>query len=376
MIYYLMGYCWHQLGKDDNAGRYYQRANQMPFTYCFPSRAEEMDALRHAIQLNPQDARACYYLGNLLYESQPEHAIAAWEKSRSIDGSFYIVHRNLGVAYQEVQNDIPKAVASMEKALACNNNDPRLLFELDVLYEKNKVAPEKRYALLRANHATVARRSETLLREAMATVQVGKYDDALDILLNNYFPQWEGGREMQDAYLNAYVLRGLQWFDKGQYQKALQDYQSALAYPMERFGRSRIAQLQYLIGTAYEALGDVNQAKAQYQKTLDSNVDNRDREYTFYHGLALKKLNRTDEARKTFEDLLAAARGDSGRDFFRQFEGSRSRDLQMADKHYMAGLAQLGLNDAAQAKAEFEQALALDPGHVWAKRYWGDTTHK
>jgi tetratricopeptide (TPR) repeat protein len=371
MVYYIMGYCYHKLGKDEDAARYYQRANQMPSTYCFPSRAEEMDALHHAIQVNPQDARAYYYLGNLLYESQPQHAIEAWEQSRGIDGSFYIVHRNLGVAYEQVQNDIPKAIASMEKAVACNSTDPRLLYELDVLYEKNKISPEKRYALLQANHTTVVQRSETLLREAMVTMQVGKYDDALNILLNNYFPQWEGGREMQEAYLNTYVLRGLHWFDKGDYQKALQDYQSALAYPMERFGRSRIAQFQYLIGTAYEALGDTKKAKAQYQKTLDTNVGDRDQEYVFYHGQALKKLNRADEARKTFEDMLAAARKNSGDDFFRQFEGGRSRDMQMAANHYVAGLALLGLDDAVQAKTELEQALALDPGHVWAKRYLG-----
>jgi tetratricopeptide (TPR) repeat protein len=376
MVYYMMGYCWHLLGKDDQAGHYYQRAGQMPSTYCFPSRAEEMDALRHARELNPNDARACYYLGNLLYESQPDHAIEAWEKSRAIDASFYIVHRNLAVAYEAVQHDLPKAVASMEKAMACDATDPRLLYELDVLYEQNKVPPEKRYALLQANHATVVRRSETLLREAIAAVQVGKYDAALDILLNNYFPQWEGGREMQDAYLNAFGLRGLQRFNQGDYQKALQDYQTALAYPMERFGRSRIVQFQYLVGVTYEAMGDAQQARAQYQKTLDTNLDERDGEYAYYRGLALKKLNRADEARKTFDDMLAAARKDNGDDFFRQFEAGRSRDMQMAGNHYVAGLALLGLGNAAQAKAEFEQALALHPGHVWAKQYLEEAARK
>jgi tetratricopeptide (TPR) repeat protein len=174
---------------------------------------------------------------------------------------------------------------------------------------------------------------------------------------------------MQEAYLNACVLRGMHYFDTGDYQKALQDYQSALAYPMERWGRSRIAQFQYLLGTAYEALGNAKQARAQYLKTLDTNVGDRDREYAFYHGMALKKLNRGEEARKTFEKMLAAARRDSGDDFFRQFEGGRSRDMQMAGNHYVAGLALLGLDDAVQAGAELEQALALDPGHVWAKRY-------
>jgi tetratricopeptide (TPR) repeat protein len=369
MLYYLMGYCGHRLGQEDKARAEYARASQMPSTYCFPSRAEEMEALRDALRSNPDDARACYYLGNLLYETQPAKAIEAWEKSRAIDDSFYIVHRNLGVAYEENQKDIPKAVASMEKAMACDSDNPRLLYELDVLYEKNKVPPEKRYALLRAHHAAAARRSESLLREAMVTVQVGRYDDALQILLNNYFPQWEGARDMQDTYLNAYVLRGMQRFDRRDFHRALQDYQSALAYPMERFGRSRIAQLEYLIGTACEALGDTAKAREQYQKTADTTIGDRDQEYAYYRGLALEKLNRAAEARQTFEAMLAAARRDSSGDFFRQFEGGRSGDSQMADRHYTAGLAFLGMDDTAQAKSELEQALALDPGHVWARWY-------
>jgi tetratricopeptide (TPR) repeat protein len=200
--------------------------------------------------------------------------------------------------------------------------------------------------------------------------------DALNILLNNYFPQWEGARELQEACLNAYVLRGLQRFSKGDYQKALQDYQCAQDYPMERFGRSRIAQFQYLIGTAYEALGDAKQAKAQYQKTLDTNVGERDWEYAYYQGLALNKMDRADEARKKFEGMLAAARSDSGDDFFRQFEGRRSRGSQVAGSHYVAGLALLGLNNAAQAKAELEQALVQDPGNVWARKYLNDIVNK
>ncbi len=371
MVYYLMGYCLHRAGDDGQAEHYYHRASQMPTTYCYPSRAEEMDALQHAVQWNPHDARAWYYLGNLLYEPQPERAIAAWEKSRALDGSFYIVHRNLGVAYEEVQHDVPKAVASMETAMKCNGTDPRLLYELDVLYEENKASPEQRHGLLQANHAVAARRPECLLREAMTTVQVGKYDDALQILLNNYFPQWEGAREFQDTCLDAYVLRGLQRFHQGDYPDALQDYQSALAYPIERFDRSRIAQFEYLVGTAYEALG-APQARTQYQKTLDTSVAEGDWEYAYYHGLALKKLNRPDEARKIFEDMLAGTRQDSGQDFFRQFQGQRSRDAQTARNHYIAGLAYLGLDNAAQAKTEFQQALVLDPANVWARNCLSD----
>ena len=137
---------------------------------------------------NPKDARAPYYLGNLLYEHQPENAIKEWEKSRKLDESFYIVHRNLGLAYEEIQHDIAKSLVSYEKAVACNSHDARLLFEIDELFEKNKVPTEKKYELLKENKETASLRTETLLRLATRSVEAGKYDEALDILLNNEFP--------------------------------------------------------------------------------------------------------------------------------------------------------------------------------------------
>jgi hypothetical protein len=49
-----------------------------------------------------------------------------WEKSRSIDDSFTTVNRNLGWAYYRKHSDILKAITSYEKAIGCNNSDPRL----------------------------------------------------------------------------------------------------------------------------------------------------------------------------------------------------------------------------------------------------------
>ncbi len=369
MVYYLLGDCWSKQGNADKALDCFRRASEMPFAWCFPSRTEEMVALREAIRVNPKDAKAWYYLGNLLYELQPPQAIEAWENSRDIDANFYVVHRNLGLAYEEIQHNTAKAVESMEKAMACNSGDPRLLYELDVLYERNKVAPEKRYAMLRANHQTVARRSETLLREAIVAVRMGQYDDALNILQKNFFPQWEGDRELQDAFQDAYVLRGLKSFDRGDYQKALADYQAALSYPMERWGRSRIAQFEYLIGTAYDALGKADLAKIHYQKAVDTPVTDGDRQYAYYQGEAWKKLKREGEANKIFADLLATAQREADSNFFRQFEGRRTPDAEKAARHYLAGLALFGLQRPGEAQAEWRQALSLDPSQVWASWY-------
>jgi len=368
MLYYYLGYYWAQEGMFAKALDYYKIANQMPHAYCFPFRAESIEVLHHAMELNPTDARAPYYLGNLLYELQPENAIIEWEKSRALNDSFYIVHRNLAIAYEEVHHDISKSMLSLEKAVTCYSEDPRLLFEMDVLYEKNKALPQKKYELLKNNSETVKRRSETLLRLATRSVEAGKYNEALEILLNNNFVQFEGGREMQDTYLNVYVLRGKKFFNEGQYDKALNDFETGLAYPIGRFGRSRRAQLNYLVGSVYETLGESSKAKTYYQNTLDIDIPTRgrDREFLFYQGLALNKIGKSKESKKTFQKILDIARQENESAFFRQFEGGQSRDMQVASDHYLAGLAYKGLGKNKKAKTEFNKALSFNPGHIWA----------
>jgi tetratricopeptide (TPR) repeat protein len=371
MLYYYLGYYYAQMGEEQKAAAYYQTACEMPHTYCFPFRDESINILRHAMNVNSKDARAPYYLGNLLYEHQPANAIKEWEKSRELDDSFYIVHRNLGLAYEEVQQDVAKALASYEQSVACNSNNARLLFEIDELYEKNKVSPEKKYALLKENSETVRRRSETLLRLATRSVEVGNYDEALDILLNNEFPQFEGGREMQDTYLNAFTLRGMAYYDGGDYDKAMKDFEEAMAYPVGRWGRSRWAQFHYLIGTVHAAQGETEQANESYQQALNIALERRgsDRQYLFYHGMAYKKLGKVDEAENTFQEMLEMTQQASESAFFIQFEAGLSRDMRVADNHYLAGLAYQGLEQIEKASAAFTMALELDPGHIWARQH-------
>ncbi|MCJ7449344.1 MAG: DUF5107 domain-containing protein [Bacteroidales bacterium] len=370
MIYYYLGYFHAKLGDENKALSYYQKANKMPTTYCYPFRAEEIEILEHAMKLNPSDARAPYYLGNLLYEHQPEKAIAQWEKSSKLDNSFYIVHRNLALAYRDIQKDYTKALASMDNAIACKSDDPRLLVEVDALYELTKVPAQKKYEYLKANMTTAKKRSDALLRLATRTVEYGKYDEAISILTTNTIKESEGAREMQAAYLNAYTLRGLESLQKGRYDKALKDIETAQAYPVGLVGRGRTAQFNYLLGYIYKKKGETSKANDLFQKALDVNIegDGSDREYLYYQGMALKELGKIEESKKLFQamlDNIQSRRGESG--FFTQFEGGQSGETRLALNHYLSGLAYEGLGDKANAKTEFAETLKINPGHIWSK---------
>ncbi len=95
-----------------------------PPDYCFPSRLDELLVLENAIETNPNDSRAHYYLGNWLYDRKRyAEAIAHWEKSVAIEPHFPTVWRNLGIAYFNNQNAAVRARESFENALRV---DPKM----------------------------------------------------------------------------------------------------------------------------------------------------------------------------------------------------------------------------------------------------------
>jgi len=214
MIYFYLGYCWLKIGDESKSHDFYSLAAKKPHAYCFPFRKESAEVLESAIKSNPGDAKAAYYLGNLLIERQPEKAIGLWEKSRELDSTFYIVHRNLGFAYKQILKDNKKSMLSYEKALESNNQDPRLLFEMDEIYELNNIPVEQRYQLLKDNEEVVEQYSPSYLRLVTRTVEMGKYDEAIKILEKNSIVQKEGDQELRNTYLNAYTLRCLQYIKK------------------------------------------------------------------------------------------------------------------------------------------------------------------
>ncbi|TVQ23280.1 MAG: DUF5107 domain-containing protein [Spirochaetaceae bacterium] len=376
MVYYCLGYFWSRQGDPERSLAYYQKASTMPHDYCFPYRAEEVDILKHAMQSNPEDPFAPYYLGNLLYEHQPEAAIRAWELSREIDDTFYIVHRNLGLAYKEARQDYKKAEQSVRRAMECNGDDSRLIFEMDNLNEMNKVSSSEKCEFLKNHIDSVKKRDETLIRLATRLVEDSKYDEALELLTaNTIIGEFEGVTEMQNAFLNAYTLRSLEYLANGDYEKARNGLDSALAYPIRLIGRARHAQFLYLESVVCRRAGDGKQAEDLLKQTLETNIEEGGpyREYLYYKGLALKELGRKEEAAKLFQNMLkdAQAKKEDRSIFFTIFEAAQTPQEKNVMNHYLAGLAYEGLEDKKKATSEFSTVLELNPGHVWSRQHLG-----
>jgi tetratricopeptide (TPR) repeat protein len=93
IVYYYMGYFAEKLGDNAKAAEYRRQAVIQSPDYVFPFQDELITVLNSAMNANPQDARAPYYMGSLLYDWQPEVATQMWVKSSEIDPNFAITWR-------------------------------------------------------------------------------------------------------------------------------------------------------------------------------------------------------------------------------------------------------------------------------------------
>lgn len=386
LVYYYLGYFAEKLGQREKASEYYQLARQMPPDYVFPFQDEMIAVLSRAMEVNPEDARAPYYLGNLLFDWQPERAVKLWERSVALDDSFAIAWRNLAVAYARATkgSDLKKAISCLEKAVSLPAKYALHFAELDALYEAAGVDPQKRLAVLEANHAVVQERDDALAREISLKVLLGKYDEAIELMTGRRFSVWEGGSiRVADDWIDAHLLRGHQHRLAGRYQQALRDYQQALEVPENlpierRFGESRDAEVHYWLGVAYQATGDARLARQHWEQAAAVAVPARASWVglpgiqSYYKARALEKLGRNEEARALFQQLVESAnqalRGMSGEiDFFASFGEQQSQRQRLAMAHYIRALGYLGLGNEADARKELEEVLRFDPAHLGAR---------
>src|ERR1019366_832661 len=276
-----------------------------------PFQGEVIDVLRAAIKSNPCDARAPYYLGNLLYDWQPEEATRPWEAPAAVA---------LNVAAGKYDDAITMMTGrKFAVAEGANLNLREQWANANLLRGRQNIAA-KRY------------------KEALAD-----FEKAVTVPAN--LPSGGGGfgdgaRNAEVAYLTGLAYEGL-----GDRAKAAESWNRAAGAapsgPGQRGGMG----------------GPVAAGGAQ----------------SYYQALCLQKLGQADKAKTMFQGLVdsgqLALKQPAPTEAGRGGRGGRAQSprLQAANAHYLIGLGYLGLGDAAKAKVELAQAVETSPDLLGAR---------
>ncbi len=391
LVYYYRGFVSEELGKPDEANRQYQIARTLPPDYVFPFQQEAVAVLRRAIDKQPHDALARYYLGNLLFDWQPEAAIGLWEESAALDPSFPIVFRNLALAWshREGQQSLDSAVAAMETAVSLSDRYPIHFFELDRLYEAAGAAPERRLEVLERNQASIVQRDDVTARAINLKIFVGKADEAIELMTGRVFDIWEGGARFNpgDAWANAHLVRGRQHLRAADFEAALADFEAALRFPANLRAQEsggvapRLSEMSYWTGATYEAIGDLGRAEEFWRRvaSLELRRPTGGRALSvnqgvqlYYQALAICKLGSEEEAAIRFREIRRVGESllenvpESDR-YFASFGERQSQRVRLAAAHYLTGLGHAGLGQDEMARTRFESALDASPDHLGAR---------
>lgn len=376
MVLYCLGFLARQLGEEEKARDYDRQAAQQSPDYCFPWRLEEMLVLREVLKANPQDARANYYLGNLLYDKRHiDEAIGLWQKAVALEPEFSVPWRNLGLAAYNVQRDLPAALEHYQHAFRVNPQDARILYELDQIRKRLCVQPAQRLAELEKHLQVVCQREDLTIELVSLYNRTGLPEKGLRILRERRFHPWEGGEALISmSWSAAHLILGRNELDTGRPQQALKYIEQAMMMP-HVLGDAGIEQPHsigcYFSGLAKEACGDTQSAQQFFQQAVDlANGWQVSSEY--YRALALRKLGDEPGARQGLENMLASALQQMDKPVeFNYFYASNPSALFVDDANqlnrivctFRTGLAYLGLEQREQAKAAFAEVLEMDPVH-------------
>ena len=222
MAYYTLGYYKFLVGKD--GGEDYQKAESAVLGKVYPVRLEEQRILEDVIsKTNSKTAKML--LGCLLYNKlHYNKAAELWEQCDD-----YIARRNLAVAYFSHLNRGEEALSIMKLLVNERTDDEELLYETICLMDKMGVEPQEKIKLITSHKIT---RDDVLTELSKSYNQAFMPDKAIETLMSHNFVPCEGGEHaIADQYMFAYLVKGKNELDNGNYEKAIEFFREGQLLP-------------------------------------------------------------------------------------------------------------------------------------------------
>jgi len=387
-VLYLLAGLSAKLGKTQGAADAYRCAAQTAPDLCFPCRPEELVILENAIVANPEDPRAPYYLGNLLYDrGRHEEAIAQWERSVHLDPCFASSWRNLGIAYFNVRHEAARAREAFDNAFRADPSDARVLYERDQLWKRVGEAPKHRLQELLSYPELCRLRDDLTLEVAALLNQTREPQRARELLLSRKFQPWEGGEGLVLAeYSRANVLLGQRALSEDQPEAASKFFELAL-HPPQNLGEAKHllvndSGIWFWLGVARVRQNLKQQANECWRRAAKQCGDfcqmsvRSFSDMTFWSAMAMRCVGKESDATSLFRSILNYADQLEVKtpkiDYFATSLPAMllfEEDLSMRNKvesFFLRGQALFGLGKVAEAMDHFNEVLRLDQNHAGA----------
>ncbi len=390
LTFYYLAYYESLRGNHHASKEWLQKAFECSPDKVFPNRIEDITVLTFAIDSNPDDYKAPYYLGNFYYAKRLyDKARTCWERAVKRNGHFATALRNLGIAYYNKFNKKAEALQLFEKAFEADKKDSRILFELDQLYKKFNRPLQERLLFLKNHEGLIPDRDDLYMEYVSLHSLTGRLDEARDLLKARNFHPWEGGEgKTSGQHILINVELAKQALQKEEFTKAEIFLQTAQRYP-ENLGEGKIYGAQendiyYWLGCVYEKSGEATKAREYWEKASTGLSEpspavfynDQQPDKILYQGLALLKMGRKNEAHQRFQNLISYAKKHMEDEVKMDFFAVSLPDLMIFDDDlsrrnkihclYLLALGNLGLGKKAKAKKYFEEVLTMDQAHAGA----------
>ena len=360
MVRYFLAYYLETSGCPEDAQDLYRQAAEMSSDYVFPHRIEAETVLRRAMEADPTDANAPYYLGTMLYMvGRIDEGRALWRRAAELGCTNSALYRSLGFALWKRDGDAKTAMAEYGKAVRYRPDDYRLHADMDQLRSELGASLQDRLSALLETSDRVRSKGTIATRIAQLHVLLEQYGEAIRILHARRFDPWEGAMGMRRVYVDAHVGQGEEHMNAEDLAKARTEFETALEYPVSigvgKRHRAADAPIFYRAGCVCEAMGDHEAARAHWKMGLEE---------THHPTLSIERVY-VERCRMKLGHTLDAAAN----------LGAILHEAGNAENLRVLGLAAASLGQAERARAALERAVELDPADLvtrWELRRLGE----
>lgn len=346
--------------------------------YIFPHRIFE----RYILEKTDDSFEKNYLLGNLLYDKKEYlKAIENFEKAYKFNPNYSVLNRNLGIAYYNIEKNPEKALKFYELAYIANKNDSKLIFEIDALKKLLNVTQEERLKFIEKNTFALER-DDLYLEYIRLQNEIGKYEEALELLNKRKFHPFEGGEgKVIEQFRFANIQLGIKSLNNNENQKAIKYFMDSVSYP-ENLGEGKIygtpeSDVNYYLGLSYENV-DKEKSNYYYLKSINESVISSSNlsykpeklQMNYYQAMAHKRIGNSKECEVICENLIKVAKEKSEKESKIHYFAISvpellifEQDLNIVNKtlcYYLIGLGYLGLDNQDESKKYFEMSLELD----------------